>query len=489
MSPQPLPALPRPKCRLLFVAAEFADFIKAGGLGDVAAALPRALQSNFDVRLLLPAYTTVLDRCGPVTRVGTLPAHHDIPASILLLAKGDDGLPVYLVDNPTLFDRPGSAYVTPDGTPFEDNAKRFATLSWAAACMALGRVHWTTHHGFVPDVLHLNDWHSALAPAYVHWEGGHVPSLMTIHNLAYQGLMEEGEARSLGIPMEPAVEFYGKASPMKAGLLHATRLTTVSPHYSRQILTPEFGCGLDGVLRERAGRGDLTGILNGIDPNWNPATDPRLHQRFSVEALGGREANRAHVATRFGFEPGVAPLFAVVSRLVHQKGIDLVEDNVGPLVQQGARVAILGEGDKDITHRLHQMAGRFGGQVSVQTTFDETLARDTYAGADFLLMPSRFEPCGLSQMYAQRMGCLPVASSTGGLVDTVEDGKTGLLLESVSAQSLGKALLRALALFEKQAHTPLQKAAMGLERGWDRVSPVYESLYHALHLSGLRPAA
>lgn len=462
--------------RVLFVVSEMADFVKAGGLGDVAASLPRALRSTCDVRVLIPGYPDVLKRLQRLERVGMTAPRGALPACVLARAEQKDGLPVYVLLNRDLFERAGSPYVDVNGREWADNAVRFATLAHAASQIAAGRVdaEW------VPQLLHLNDWPSALAAAYVRWDGIPVPTLLTIHNLAYQGLYPLDLAPALGIPKMclDDMRFHGQLSFLQAGIVNATRLNTVSVRYARQITAPDDGCGLHELLARRAARGHLSGIVNGIDASWDPRSDQHLRAHFSVERCEGRQANAESVRAHFGLRPGNGPLFAVVSRLVHQKGLDLTCEVAPQIVAAGGQLVVIGGGEPQVEHQVRELAQRHPGQVGAFIGFEEGLARQMFAGADFLLMPSRFEPCGLSQMYAQRFGCLPVAHATGGLVDTVDDGVTGFLFNAPTADSMRSGVARAMRTYRLPGLLQaMRRAAMMRPSGWDIAGKQYVDLY------------
>jgi starch synthase len=334
--------------------------------------------------------------------------------------------------------------------------------------------------GWRPDLLHVNDWPSALAPAYLAWREEHVPTILTIHNLAYQGLFERDRLPALGIPESAfqidGVEFYGKLSFLKAGIFYASHVTTVSSTYAQEITTP----GLHGLLRTRADQGHLTGILNGIDESWDPSSDPHLAAHFEASDLSGRRVNAAQVRADFGLGVSRGPLFAVVSRLVHQKGIDLAIEAAEAIVSQGGQIAVTGEGEGQFETALRDLAGRNPRAVGVRIGFDETEARRLY-GSDFLLMPSRFEPCGLSQMYAQRFGSLPVAHKTGGLADTIVDGLTGFLFAELSLNGLMSGVARAFESFgSKNRLAAMRRAAMARSFGWHRSALRYGNVYRKM---------
>ncbi|HEX2134415.1 MAG TPA: glycogen synthase GlgA [Microvirga sp.] len=466
--------------RILFVTSEMSDFVKAGGLGEVSAALPRALRQAHDIRVLIPGYRRVL--AGQrVAVVGRLGSAFGLPACDLGRLETPEGLIIYVLLCPELYDREGSPYGDAAGIDWSDNDVRFARLALAAADLAggLGDLGWR------PDLLHVNDWPSALAPAYLAWREQPVPSILTIHNLAYQGLFERDRLSVLGIPESAfqidGVEFYGKISFLKAGIFYASHLTTVSSTYAREITTPEFGCGLDGLLRTCADQGRLTGILNGIDESWDPGSDPHLAAPFEASDLAGKRTNAAQVRAEFGLGVSRGPLFAIVSRLVHQKGIDLAIEAAEAIVGRGGQIAVTGQGESHFESALQELAARHPRSVGVRIGFDETEARRIYAGSDFLLMPSRFEPCGLSQMYAQRFGSLPVAHRTGGLADTIEDGVTGFLFSDLSVTGLVGGIARAFESFGSRTRlNAMRRAAMGRTFGWQRSALRYGNVYSRL---------
>lgn len=465
--------------QVLFVTPEIADFVKAGGLGEISAYLPRVLRrEGMDVRVLVPGYSQVLQDAASIQIVAELPGLAQIPPCRIGFTHAGDGLPVYVVICPELYERPGSPYVDESGAEFPDNDLRFARLSLAASDMAGGLLGL----GWQPDLVHANDWPAALAPAYMAWRGVDRPSIMTVHNMAYQGVFEKDRMIALGMPeyafQTEGVEFYGKISFLKAGLFYATHLTTVSPTYAREILTPEFGCGLDGLLRDRERSGQLTGILNGIDESYDPLNDPHLKHHFSRDDFSGKASNAKDLRAAFGLEQKPAPLFALVSRLVHQKGVDLVIASADAIVRGGGQVVATGQGEPELEKAIAELADRHPGAVGVKIGFDETTARRMYAGSDFLLMPSRYEPCGLSQMYAQRFGSLPIARNTGGLADTIQDDVTGFLFNKSSASSLSKTIHRALEAFHggKKLHQ-MKRAAMQRPAGWRGAALRYKALY------------
>jgi starch synthase len=458
--------------RILYVTPEIADFVKAGGLGDVSAALPRALRRHADVRVLIPAYRQVLERNQSIPVVARLPAAAGLPACDLGRIVAPDGLVLYVLLSHALYDRDGGPYGAPDGSDWKDNDLRFARLSLAAADMGagLGDPAWR------PDFLHLNDWPAALAPGYLAWRGQHTPTLLTIHNLAYQGLFAPQRLEPLGIPADAfrvdGVEFHGKLSFLKAGIYYATHITTVSATYAEEITRPELGCGLDGLLRARKQQGRLTGILNGIDAEWNAHLDS--------ENWKAKQDSADHVRRGFGLARSGGPLFAIVSRLVHQKGVDLAIEAAESIVAQGGQLVVTGRGEPRFEHGMQALAARHREHVGVRIGYDDGEARRMYAGSDFLLMPSRFEPCGLSQMYAQKAASLPIAHKTGGLADTIEDGRTGFLFGEFSLKSLVGTIRRAFDTFGSRQHLDeMRRMAMSRRFGWSESALSYAKLYRA----------
>jgi len=464
---------------VLFVTSEFAGLAKAGGLGDVAAGLPLALRRlGVDVRVLLPAYRSVLAQLPQVAWIGRLPGRGAMPGCRIGEAQLPNGLMLYLVAAPSLYDRDGTPYSTPDGRDWPDNHLRFARLSLAAAEIARGRGRL----GWSPDLLHVHDWPSGLAPAYLRWNGTEIPSVMTIHNIAYQGNFPAAYCPRLAIPDAAfdinGVEFHGEVSFLKAGLYYADHVTTVSPSYAGEIVTPEHGGGLHGLIQGRAERGELSGIVNGIDESWDPGHDPHLPYHFDADDLRGKRANAEVVRTSLCLRHSDGPLFGIVSRLVHQKGLDLVAEAAHDIVGLGGQIAILGLGDPEIEHVLSRTARQHRDDVAVLVGFNEPMARRIIAGSDFTLMPSRFEPCGLTQMQAQRYGALPIAHATGGLVDTIEEGVTGFLFSGLSHDGLMNACTRAFDAFDDARHlAAMRQTAMARRFTWAEPAAAYAALY------------
>lgn len=466
--------------RVLSVAAELFPYVKVGGLGDVMAALPKALRSHgADVRLMMPAWPVLLES---IPGLKPVKSHADLmqagPARILL-GEAEGGVPIYLVDLPGLFDQEGGPYAD-----WERAHRRFAALSWAAADLARNG----DGQGWSADILHAHDWQAGLAPAYLALGGGPRPrTLTTIHNIAYQGNFPPGVLGEVWLPPEAyaveGAEFMGRLSYMKAGLYYADRIGTVSPTYAWEIQQPGGGRGLEGLLASRAR--DLSGILNGIDTDlWNPATDPHLLVGYDRDGLERRILNTAALRMELGLEENpVAPLFGVVSRLDAIKGLDLVLPNLDHLVELGAQFALLGSGDPSLEKAFQMAAERHPGRIAVRLGYNEGLAHRMYAGLDVLMVPSRAEPCGLTQMYAFRYGCLPLVRRTGGLADTVVDAEdhdgNGFLFGPEDPWDLGQAVDRACAVFKGDAAwwREMQLRGMSLDHGWEVSAGRYLDLF------------
>jgi starch synthase len=467
---------------VLFITSELAGYVKTGGLGDVSAALPKALRARgIDVRILIPRYGDV-QYTPKMEQLVSLPGSAAIPPCDLATGATQDGTPTYYVVAPELYERQGTPYADPERKDWPDNDVRFARLALAGAQIAMGGagLDWA------PDLIHANDWPAALVTGYLAWRGARIPVLYTVHNLAYQGLFAPDRGAPLGIPghafaME-GMEFYGQLSFMKAGLTYSAHVTTVSPTYAKEIATPEFGCGLDGLLATLGSQGRLSGIANGVADDWAPGADRHLVQAYPPRTSEAKKRNAEFVRDRFHLaKGGRRPLFAMVSRFVHQKGVDLALHASATIVAAGGQFVLLGEGERALEEAARAAAEQHPGSIGVSIAFDETLARRITAASDFYLMPSRFEPCGLNQMYAQRYGSLPIASATGGLVDTIEDGKTGFLFEGPRPETLDLALVRALRVFlEPDASRRMRRAAMAKDFSWDRSAQAYLEIYTRL---------
>jgi starch synthase len=479
--------------KVLHAAAEIFPLIKTGGLADVVAALPPALnERGVDARVLLPGYPAIRDSIrqqkkveslGPMFGAGNVTIRHGrLPES---------GVQAYVIDAPWLYARDGNPYLGPDGREWADNHRRFALLGFVAAHLAFGEIDpfWK------PDLLHGHDWHTGLAFAYLAAHPAHgVRNVFTIHNLAYQGLFALDQFDELALPRamaaHDAMEFHGQVSFMKAGLLYAERITTVSPRYAQEICTSEFGCGLEGVLASR--RSDLTGILNGIDDRvWDPTIDGQIDKRYAPRSLGGKAQCKAALQRAFGLEQRAdAPLFCVVSRLTEQKGLDLVLASLHHLVGQGAQFVLLGSGDRALEQGFADAAAAHPGRAGVRIGYDEALSHKIIAGSDVIMVPSRFEPCGLTQLYGLRYGTLPLVRRVGGLADTVADASydnlraesaTGIAFDDATPDALRGAIDRALALYRDQAvWQTLMQRGMTRDLSWAAASKHYLALYRDL---------
>ena len=471
----------RQRRNILFVTSEYADLIKAGGLGDVSCALPKALLALHDIRVLIPGYTAVINSGHAIEVVAELPAYAKLPKCQLGKMQIGDGPLIYILICPELYERDATPYTDARGNDWPDNHIRFARLGLAAAQIA----HATKSLNWLPHVVHANDWPTALAPAYMKWQGTQTPCVFTIHNLAHQGLFSPDCMDDLGLPANAftleKMEFYGKLSFMKAGLVYSNHITTVSKTYAREITLPEHGCGLDGLLKLKYEQGLLSGIVNGIDASWQPLSDPHLVESFGARQWSRKRINTRYVEKLFGLPHTNGPLFAVVSRLAHQKGLDLTLGVVRTILRAGGRLVVMGTGESRLETELQRLAHQHPYQIGVHIGFSEAEARRIFAGSDFLLMPSRFEPCGLSQMYAQSFGSLPIAHGTGGLADTIEDGISGFLFHGANVENYRNAVHRALHVFK---HPNLLSAmrcrAMLSPRYWQESVQPYDNLYRSL---------
>ncbi len=479
------------KGRVLSVASECAPLVKTGGLADVVGALPAALaEHGWKSRVLMPAYPGVLDLVGKTRRIWRDEDLFGGPASVRHVKH--EGLSLMLLDAPHLFDRMGGPYDA-DGREHPDNHLRFAALSWAAARIAVEgcRDRWR------PDIVHAHDWQAGLSPSYLKYAGAEMPTVMTIHNMAFQGLFGADQIDRLRLPTwdfhPEALEYHGLVSALKAGLVHASRVSTVSPTYAQELCGPEFGFGLDGVVRARRDRGELHGILNGIDTAaWDPAADPHTVP-YSAEQPDGKRMNRSRLLEEFGLADPSGPLAVVVARLTHQKGLDLLLDALPAFIERGGAIAVLGSGDPRLEEGFLQLATRFPRSVGVRIGYDEPLSHRMYAGGDLVLVPSRFEPCGLTQMYGLRYGAVPLVSATGGLRDTVVDADpgrlvdgtaTGIVFSDLDAGGLGFALGRSIDLFrDRAAWEKLRDRGMRRRVDWGSSAAEYARLFAELTAS------
>ena len=474
--------------KVLAVVSEIYPFVKTGGLGDVAGALPRALREHgVDTVTLVPGYPAVKAALGPTEEI--LAVDDLFGGAARVIGAHAAGLELLVLDAPHLFDRPGNPYIAHDGRDWPDNAFRFGALGWIAARLGFGDAA-----GFLPDIVHGHDWQAGLAMAYLAYDGRRRPAtVMTVHNLAYQGQFPADMLERLRLPAHAyaidGVEHYGAIGFLKSGLQLADRLTTVSPTYAKEIQTPAGGCGLEGLLRARSSV--LSGIRNGIDVDvWNPRTDTRIASPFGLSSLPSRSPNKAELQRRFGLaQDPVRLLFGVVSRLAWHKGIDILVDAVPALLERGAQLVVLGTGDPDLEHRLRSLASAHSGRIGCLIGYDEDLAHLIQGGADAVLVPSRFEPCGLTQLCAMHYGAIPVASKVGGLADTIFDPQTAadakpatsLHFFPVTREQLEAAVHRAADLWtDRPGWRALQSNGMQADVSWTTPARDYFGLYCAL---------
>lgn len=480
--------------RVLSVASECAPLIKTGGLADVVGALPAALEPlGWKTKVLLPAYPGLLQKIGRGTRVWSDENLFGGPATVV---RGKiDGLNVLLLDAPHLFDRDGGPY-SAHGHDFHDNHVRFAALSWVGAQIAL---HGTKDK-WKPDLVHAHDWQAGLVPSYLRYAGSQIPTVMTVHNIAFQGIVGGDQLDYLRLPSwdftPESLEYHGLLSTLKAGMVHASRLTTVSPSYAQELTEAHFGFGLEGVVKARRERGELAGFINGVDTSvWDPATDPEVVP-YSALDTSGKAENRQRLLQEFSLAEPTGPLAVVVTRLTYQKGIDLMVEALPGFLERGGAVAILGSGDADYEAALGDLAARYPGQVGLRIGYDEALSHRLYAGGDIVLVPSRFEPSGLTQLYGMRYGTIPVVAATGGLRDTVCDATpenlaagvaTGFtfgdayLGGTIDAGGLSFALGRAIDLYgDAEAWSQLRHTAMNAPVGWEQSAAQYAAMFDNL---------
>ena len=477
------------RTEVLAVVSEIYPLIKTGGLADVAGALPAALKpEGVAVRTLVPGYPAVMKRLRKAEPVHAFKTLFGGPARIL--AGRAAGLDLFVLDAPHLYDRPGGPYSGPDSKDWPDNAARFAALGRAGASLCQGLLP-----GYVPEIVHAHDWQAGLTAAYLQYDGKPRPgTVMTVHNLAFQGQFDRRLLASLALPAasftHDGVEYYGDIGFLKAGLRLSDRITTVSPSYAAEICTPEWGMGLDGLLRGRADR--LSGILNGIDVKvWDPAADKLISAAYDAADPSPRARNKAALQARFGLDPDPdALMFGVVSRLSWQKGLDLLVSALSVLLAEGAQLVLLGAGDPEIQAGFADAAKAYPGRIGCEFGYDEALAHSIQAGADALLVPSRFEPCGLTQLCAERYGAIPVVARVGGLADTVIDAGpmavaagvgTGVQFSPVNGPMLESAIRRAAALYRDQGvWKRLQANAMAADVSWTQPARRYAEIYRGL---------
>lgn len=485
-----VPRTPRAAVRVLQVASEMFPLAKTGGLADVCGALPKALaQGGADVRVLMPAYPSVFDGVADLrveAELGELLGQH--PVRLLRGTVRHSATPVWLVDCPDLYLRPGTPYLDANGDEWPDNAIRYGVLCHAASLLALGR----TGAAWRPDVVHCHDWHTGLVPLLLRSVEERPRTVFTVHNAAFQGNFPMSTAALLGLPREgplaAGMEFYGQLSFLKCGIVFADKVTTVSPTYARELTTPEFGCGMQGVFENRGA--DFVGIMNGIDTDvWNPATDPFLADRYSAGDPCGKLACKAALQDELGLHRNTsAPIAIFASRLTTQKMADVLLGRLPGVMRRHPELqfALLGSGDRAIEQGYAAFAQTFPGRVSVDIGYNEASAHRLHAGADLLLHGSRFEPCGLVQLYSMRYGTIPIVRRVGGLADSVVDVdgdvqakcSTGFVFDEPTGDALEDAVQRCLALYDRQDtwHSVRQRA-MACDFGWRRSAQEYLGLF------------
>ncbi len=474
---------------VLFATSEAYPLIKTGGLADVSGALPAALiELGVDVRIVLPRYGDLALRedqtTEHVSRIDVLGQ----PVDILQTVMPDSGVMVYLVDHPTFSARQGNPYMGPDGNSWHDNPDRFALFARAAVSLATAEVD----ADWQPDVVHANDWQTGLIPALLH-EADSIKTVFTLHNLAYQGVFDRSTFERLGLPWSlwrpDGLEFWGNMSFIKGGIVFADRITTVSPNYAQEIQTPAFGYGLDGLLRHR--RDALVGILNGIGSDWDPSHDPALHTPYSIKDLDGKAVNKAALQKELGLPVrDDVPLIVHVGRLVEQKGTDLLIQALSMLDQRDVQFACLGSGETRFEQALRARAEADPERIAVRIGYDEGLAHRLEGGGDAFIMPSRFEPCGLNQLYSLKYGTVPIVHSVGGLADTVtpvsqetlrNGTATGIVMDHLDVNAILWAFDAFIRLFDRDDELDaVRRQAMAQHYDWDASARSYLSLYEEI---------
>jgi len=477
--------------RILFVCSEAYPLIKTGGLADVSGSLPYSLsQLGVDVRLLIPAYPDVLRNLvniQPLTVMDNVPGAGSV--RLLLGRMPDKNLPVIAIVNESLYQRDGGPYINNVGQDWPDNPARFGVLSYVAARLGSSI---SPLKDWIPDVVHCNDWQTGLAPAYMHYMGGKcAKSVLSIHNIAFQGCFSSDWVAKLSLPPQSyqmhGLEFYGQMSFLKAGIYYANTITTVSPTYADEIQTEAYGFGMQGLLRSR--RHEVHGILNGIEiEEWNPATDRYLIKNYSAQNINNKKAVKHALQERLGLKiDAETPLFGIVSRLTYQKGLDMVLAIADELLKHNVQVAVLGSGERELENGFRRLASSYPKHVSVTIGYNEELSHQIMAGADTFMMPSRFEPCGLNQMYGLRYGTPSIVTKTGGLADSITDtnddtlenmAATGFVMQTVSPQDLISAALRSLYYYKnKKVWKQIQRNGMKQDLSWKESAHKYLDLY------------
>ncbi|MGD8911290.1 MAG: glycogen synthase GlgA [Candidatus Thiodiazotropha sp.] len=485
--------------KILFASSEAKPLIKTGGLADVAGSLPAALNHiGQDCRLILPGYPEVLEKADNLESLAQLEiTGENSPVRLLQGSCGPHKVPLYVVDAPHRFNRPGNPYLSPEGTNWPDNPERFTLFCRAVAEVALNRID----NNWLPDVVHANDWQTGLIAPLLSTEKTRPATLFTIHNLAYQGLFDHATFLRLRLPKHlwshQHLEFFDQFSFIKGGIALSDRVTAVSPSYAEEIKTAEFGYGLEGLLSHR--KEHFTGILNGIDYHeWDPLNDPHIDTPYCAERFNDKHKNKLALQREYGLpEDKNIQLFGYIGRLVDQKGVDLILQVLPGIMDAGAQMIMLGSGNKDLEHALDKISNRYHSRVGVFIGYDEALSHRIEAGCDSFIMPSRFEPCGLNQMYSMRYGTVPIVRRTGGLADTVVDvnpttlsngSATGFVFEDADAASLWGAVEHAINFYRRSGTDweILARTGMQQDFSWEASAQHYLELYQkALDEPGL----
>ena len=475
--------------KILFASSEVQPIIKTGGLADVSGALPVALKKmRHDIRIIMPAYGDALHKAKRAQLVAQLQLT-GLPGNINILEKKlpNSNVIVYFVDYGPAFERKGNPYVDNEGNPWPDNAERFSLFCRAVCELAQNRagLDWQ------PDIAHCNDWQTGLVPALLKTETTKPATIFTIHNLAYQGLFPQQTFNILGLPNQlwspDALEFHDQLSFIKGGIVFSDRINTVSPQYASEIQTAEFGYGLEGLLKHRSNK--LTGILNGInEKEWNPNDDPHLKATYNAESIADKKQNKEYLQSTFGLanDPN-ALLLGFIGRLVDQKGIDLIIDIIPQLDNLPIQLALLGTGDSKIERKLEELSDKYSDKISCNIGYNESLSHQIESGSDVFLMPSRFEPCGLNQLYSLRYGTVPIVNNVGGLADSVIDlnekhsnleVETGLVMKQTTGKALYSQIVKAINVYQDQSKwLRLIKNGMQKDFSWKHSASDYVELY------------
>lgn len=481
--------------KVLFISSEVFPLIKTGGLADVSGSLPTALQGlGVDIRILMPGYPSALKQLNDLQLIATINhLPHIDHAELLLGTIEDTQVKVIVIKSASLYERDGGPYADANGLEWQDNPIRFGVLSKVAAILSSDN---SPIHDWRPNIVHCNDWQTGLAPAYMKLtEHSKAKSIISLHNMAFQGCYPPQWVETLGLPSSgysiEGYEYHGQLSFLKAGIFYADAISTVSPRYAKEIQTAAFGFGLEGLLTNRGD--EIKGILNGIETGeWNPETDKHLIENYNSQNLAGKQRVKRDLQLRLGLNIDAdAPLLGVVSRLTHQKGLDMLLPNLQKLVDQGCQFALLGGGEIGLESAFQNLATQNPGRVSVTIGYNEPLSHQIMAGCDLFIMPSRFEPCGLNQLYGLAYGTPPIVNATGGLADSVIDSNAahlenktanGFVMVEASADGLLACIVRALEMFQhdKKTWLQIQRTGMSQNLSWDKSAKEYFAMYQTL---------